>query len=306
MITTKPISQTLGVVVSGVDIRAPVSEAERAEIVRLFNTHGLLVFRDTPLDKTQLIAATRIFGEPQVHPLNNILDTDFPAVTVLSTHGTRGDVQPDPDELVGRIDWHTDQAYVTVPNRGGVMIAAEIPPEDGATGFIDMHSLYDALDEATKTRIEGLSIVQSWRHAQETIRRNPGFRTDEGAKVLEEDRFPDLVYPLVQEHPVNGVKVLFVPPLWSSEILGVDAQEGRDLLEHLLQHVRNPQFAYWHSYLPGDVVVWDNWRMMHAASGTKGRYRRTMHRTVIAGGPEIGAPLSRTPAAAEVVAAAVH
>jgi taurine dioxygenase len=291
MLSVKPVCEALGAEVTGVQLGEPLPSEVQAELVRLFNAHGLLVFREQTMDKARLMQATTVFGAVEVPPLSNIHDADFPEVAVISTHGAKGDVTPDPEEIVGRIDWHTDQAYVVKPNRGGVMYGHDIPPEGGMTGFLDMAALYDALDEGFQAQLDGLSLIASWRHAQETIRANPAFRSDEGSKMLDPDLFPDMVFPLVQSHPVTGRKVLFVPPLWSAGIVEMDADAGRALVDRLLAHARKPEFAYWHSYRPGDVVVWDNWRMMHAASGTLGRYRRTLHRTVINGGLELGVPL---------------
>lgn len=292
MVKTQPISPAGGVELSDIDITRPLSAEARREVADLFNEHGLLLFRDQPMMKKALVDATHIFGEPDLHPLGNIHDPEIPEVTVISTHGTHGDVIPEnEDEIIGRIDWHTDQAYVTNPNRGGVMYSVEIPPEGGMTGFIDMQKTYAALSAEMKRRLEGLSVIQSWRHAQESIARNPSFRTDEGAKMLELDRFPDLACPLVAAHPVTGRKHLHVPPMWSSAIVEMPGQDGDALLAELIRHTLSPKFIYWHSYRPGDVVAWDNWRMIHAASGTEGRYRRIMHRTIIKGGPDLAVPL---------------
>ena len=38
----------------------------------------------------------------------------------------------------------------------------------------------------------------------------------------------------------------------------------------------------------GDIIIWDNWRMMHMAVGYKARYRRVMHRTTISPEYDLG------------------
>jgi taurine dioxygenase len=159
------------------------------------------------------------------------------------------------------------------------------------TGFIDMNRTYEALSDEMKRRIEGLNVIQSWRFAQESIAKNPSFRTDEGAKMLDLDRFPDLACPIARPHPVTGKMCLNTPRMWSPGIVEMPGGEGDALLAELIAHTVSPEFVYWHSYQPGDLVVWDNWRMIHAASGTKGRYRRTMYRTILKGGPALQWPL---------------
>jgi taurine dioxygenase len=277
-----------GLEILGVDLSAPLDPALSQQLGKLYDQHGLLVIRDQHLTKRQLVEATHPFGGPELHPPADDTDPDAPGVSIISTRGAFGDVVPqEVEELVGDIDWHTDQAYIVAPNRGKLIYAVEVPEVGGKTGFLDGQRTYEALPHALKERIDGLHVIQSWRHAQATIARNKAYRI-EGEKVLADDRFPDIAHRLVHEHPRTGRKVLFVPPLWSSGILELPGEEGRALLDELIAHIRKPEFAYWHSYRPGDLLAWDNWRFLHAAGGTPGKYRRTMWTVVIRGGPVFG------------------
>jgi alpha-ketoglutarate-dependent taurine dioxygenase len=69
---------------------------------------------------------------------------------------------------------------------------------------------------------------------------------------------------------------LSVPPLWAAGIVEMPGAEGEALIAELHQHILQPQFQYWHRYHVGDAVLWDNWCFIHAASGTRGRYARTL------------------------------
>lgn len=47
-------------------------------------------------------------------------------------------------------------------------------------------------------------------------------------------------------------------------------ERGHDqLLERQVAHIRKPEFHYFHRWRQGDMVLWDNWRAMHCATGTK-------------------------------------
>src|SRR6202008_652092 len=133
------------------------------------------------------------------------------------SRGVHGEFEPEPDEIVGKVDWHTDGAYVSRPNRGGIMAPVEIPPEGGMTGFIDMKRLYDELSDELKAKVEGLSIILSWALAHETIRMNPTFRLDETG--ADPNRFPRMLGRAVRPHPRYGAKCLHVPPFWSEGFL---------------------------------------------------------------------------------------
>ena len=301
MVHCTRLSASCGAEVTGLDATVPLAPEVAQQLRDWLLEHGLLVVRGQDLTKQQQVEFSKVFGKLAIHPLAHQVDSEVPELLVLDSHGKSGDIMPEkPEEISATIDWHSDLGYVTKPNYAGVLHGKILPPEDGRTGFIDREATYDALDEVTKRRIDGLTVVQSWRHSQESISKNPAFRSDEGAKVLDLNLFPDLGFPLVVVHPMTGKKILNVSNMWSSEIVELQGEEGQALLKKLLDHTTQEKFIYWHSYAPGDVVIWDNYRMVHAAGGTKGKYRRQMYRTTIEGDVELGG----LPIDADAVAAA--
>ena len=64
--------------------------------------------------------------------------------------------------------------------------------------------------------------------------------------------------------------------------------EAVELLESLVAHTRKPEFHYFHQWKEGDMVLWDNWRAMHCATGTKPGVERVINRTTIAGDATLG------------------
>ena len=92
-------------------------------------------------------------------------------------------------------------------------------------------------------------------------------------------------HPLVRTNPVNGRKSLFLGA-HASHIEGMPVEEGRALLETLLDHVTQPQFCYRHEWTEGDLVIWDNRCVLHRATPYDvGRYKRLMQRTTVSGDP---------------------
>ena len=295
MVDCVRLAGACGAEVRGLDASRPI-EAATADLLRGgLLEHGLLIIRDQDLSKQQQVEFSRLFGSLAIHPLAHQVDDEVPELLVLDSHGKSGTMEPEnPEELAGKIDWHTDLGYVVKPNYAGVLHGKILPPEDGLTGFVDRQATFDALPEGIKAQIDGLTVVQSWRHSQESISKNPAFRSDEGAKVMSLDLFPDLGFPLVVSHPMTGRKILNVSHMWSSRIVELPDEEGAALLKQLLDHSLEERFVYWHSYRLGDVVLWDNYRMMHAAGGTLGKYRRQMYRTTIDGDCELGGlPIDR-------------
>ena len=285
------LSDAGGVSVEGVDLAAPRNAETDRALMRLYDEHGLVVFRDQKLTKQQLVDCGAAFGGTMIDPPATVRDPDVAGIIVISTRGTRGDIVPeDKEALVGDLEWHTDQGYVPNPNRGKILYSVQVPEAGGMTGFIDNQLTYEALADEMKQRVEGLHVIQSWDRAEAYLARNRGYRIG-GDKEMVVGKFKDQIYPLVYVHPKSGQKVLNVIPLYDAGILELPGPDGNALLAELLAHVLQPKFQYWHRYKVGDAVLWDNWRSLHAASGTPGKYVRTLWSIVIDSGPDFGYPM---------------
>jgi taurine dioxygenase len=77
-------------------------------------------------------------------------------------------------------------------------------------------------------------------------------------------------------------------------ILGMDRAESDALLEELANHLVDPAHAYFHKWAKDDIVVWDNWRVIHSAKGVPVDCVRRARRTTIAGDYEVGRYLDPT------------
>ena len=297
------LSDAGGVEVEGVDLSKPTPE-QNAAVKRLYDEYGLVVFSGQKLSKQQLVDSGAAFGGTMIDPPATVRDPEVAGIVVISTRGTTGNVVPkDPDALVGDLEWHTDQGYVPAPNRGKILYAVAVPEEGGMTGFIDNQLTYEGLSDELKQQIEGLHVIQSWDRAEAYLNRNKDYRIG-GDKEMVVGKFPDMIYPLVYPHPITGRKVLNVIPLYDAGILEMPGPDGNALLETLKAHVLQAKYQYWHKYKVGDAVIWDNWRSLHAASGTPGKYVRTLWSIVIDKGPDIGASLEKGAAARAVAARA--
>src|SRR5713101_4830457 len=67
-ITVSPFAAGLGADIGGVDIRAPLSTADRDAIRAAWLENLVLRFRDQPMDDGQHMAFTRQFGELEFNP----------------------------------------------------------------------------------------------------------------------------------------------------------------------------------------------------------------------------------------------
>ena len=76
---------------------------------------------------------------------------------------------------------------------------------------------------------------------------------------------------------------------WMAEgIEGAETPAGDQLLETVCKEILAKITPYFHSWRPTDMVIWDNWRMLHSVSGHDPDEARVMHRTTIEGDYGLG------------------
>lgn len=290
-IRLSPLSRALGVEIHGLDPKR-LGPLEQATLRDALSEHAVLLVRDLDLSPEDHVALTRVFGEPDIHPIESIRLEGHPEIIVLSVD-VRDSLEPrdsSADEVVARIPWHSDLTYTALPSRGALLYARIVPPEGGETGYIDAAAVYDALPDGTKRRIEGLRAVHSLGSYQGQVERSVAGKAGKAPPPA----FEEVTHPLVHRHPESGRRVLNVSPAFTRSIEGLSEAESAVLLEELRAFATQDRFAYFHPWRPGDLVIWDNWRTMHTATGHKKKYARLMHRTTLRGGVALGPSVQRS------------
>ncbi len=292
----------VGVEVSGFDINEPVDETLRAQLNALWDEHAIILFRNQDITPEKQIEFSRNFGTLAVHPLSATVSHEYPELFMLvndpakekfmlaSYHGK---------EIVGRLDWHMDLHYTGKPNRGALLRSVVCAREDGLTGFGDLARAYDGLDKDTQQLLQKIEVTYAFSMQRKHMRfvdlegYEPGAFSPKKPSDMNFPSFPEVAYPAVVDHPVSGRKVLeiceqFLERIVAPHKIGLSNDEAVDLLQYLVEHTRKPEFHYFHRWQPGDMVLWDNWRAMHCATGTAAGMERVIHRTTIEGNTALG------------------
>ncbi len=281
-LSLKRLSASFGAEIAGIDLRDAVQPSRDAAIGAAFLDHAVLVIRDQRMDRAAMKRFADGFGEIETHAVA-LKQSDGAAIAGvhLITNLDANGVPVEKPVINSNFFWHSDKSYLPNPALATMLYALEIPPSGGDTQFADMAGAYDALPAGTKARIDGLQVV----HSLEYMRISTG-----NAPPTDEEKIaaPPVTVSLVRTHPETGRKSLFVG-MYASHIVGLDPGEGRRLLDELTAHATGTAFVYTHQWRLGDLVVWDNRRVMHRAIANfeMGRHRRILMRCVVKGDPAV-------------------
>ncbi|HXC89800.1 MAG TPA: TauD/TfdA family dioxygenase [Stellaceae bacterium] len=271
----RPLGEHLGSEALGIDL-AKLDDDTFAWIAGAFARHPVLVFRDQQLGAADIAAFGRRFGAPRKHSLVGYRHPDHPEVSWVRNVDDAGNI--DWYGVKRATDWHTDSTYEEVLPLLAMLHALEVPSSKGGTLFADMAAAYQALPPDMKDRLAGLVGLHG--------------RTDgpAGARLYdpeEEMRRTDKKYaeqrrPAVVEHPVDGRPILFVNPMHTHGFDGMEREEAWQLIEELAAHATQDRFTYYHSWRPGDLLIWDERATMHRGAGDSDpAERRVMLRTIV-------------------------
>lgn len=301
-ITATPLRADLsfGCEVRGVSEEALKDEAVRQQLREVFEQYGVIVFKD--MNPTNLMQAeiSKVFGPLKDHPVTAV-DRPDPenlggAIRVITDPEDCDIVEIDGKAYSNWLPWHFDHCYNNELNRAGVLRLLEISQSGGQTCFMDGIALYKALSPELREKIERLSVIYSMDMQPDHIRygRPDNFRVLQvnpvQLQMLNQHKvYPRAIHPAVWTR-ASGEKVLHVSPWMSEGIEGHEDTEGYALLHEIANEVNRlaDEGAYVHEWSPTDMIIWDNWRMLHRVIGCTPPQRRVMQRTTIKGDYGLG------------------
>lgn len=308
-VTVEPLpgNPAFGAAVHGLTRADLDDEPTRAALRALWIDKGVLHF--TGFEGSEpLVALSRVFGTLEPHMFKESWVDGFPELVNIKYWRGNGTVyEIDGRKRGGYLPWHSDLVYSDRINRGGILRTVELPEHgDGRTGFIDQIAAYETLPDDLKQRIEGLHVVyvMDLNVAHMRFGRPGDVRLVEFApsalKIMaREYSYSRILHPMVFEQPETGRKVLNVSPYFALGIYEMGGPEGEELLARVVEHCTDPSLTYFHDWKMGDMVLWDNWRTLHSATGVDPDDRRVMQRTTISGDYALGRKLDVAGATAE-------
>lgn len=264
-----PLGSALGAEIQGVDLRQPIDDALKQNLLDAWHEHLVILLRGQVLDEDDQVRFANAFGEPAKVSSGRSFSQKHPSVMLVSNIRENGQaIGALPD---GEMHFHTDQCHQEIPAKATILYAMEIPRKGGDTLFANAYAAYETLPAAVKEKLAGRRALNA--NDKDTTIRSASYE-NAGAACW---------HPAVRTHPVTGRKALYVNRLMTREIEGLPRAESDELLEFLFSHQEQPQFVYEHVWRPGDVVMWDNRCTLHARTDFPAGERRLLRRVTILG-----------------------
>ncbi len=277
MIEVTPSGQACGATVRGVDLSQPVSDEAVAEIREIWLTHHVLSFPDQAMTDDDLEAFTLAMGgfgdDPYIAPIPG------------REHIVAIERRADETASLFAESFHSDWSFQAVPPAGTCLYGITIPPTGGDTLFANQHLALEQMPDDLRNRIDGLTAIHS---ARLPYAPQGSFGEGDGA-----DRSMTIItspaaeatqtHPLVRRHPETGRNGVFSTLGYIIGIEGMDDGEATELLVELYRWQTREEFIYRHRWTRGNLVMWDNRSVLHAATGGYDGHDRLLHRTTIRG-----------------------
>lgn len=296
-IEVRPLDDKLsfGARVSGVTRENLKDPAVRAQLNRVFEERGVIHFVDVEPSAEMQVELSLVFGPLKEHPVASVERADSDkllGVIAISSGPHAGVVEIDGKQLATWQPWHFDHAYNNELNRAGVLRSLAIATDGGQTGFADGIQIYRDMNPAIRKKAEGIEALYNLdlRYNLQRFGLPDNFKVIRfHASQLEEGYgvTPCSVHPLLWTRD-SGEQVFHMTPYGCRGIVGDRSDAAFDLLEEIWEEAMRVIEPYHHSWQERDMVIWDNWRILHEATGCNPDENRVVHRTTIKGDYGLG------------------
>ena len=238
-----------------------------AIVLDALEEHGVLVFRGLHLDDETQVAFSRRLGDIVVSPSDMT-----PGVFLVTLDPDRATAY-----LKGTFNWHIDGLTVNEPPvKLTVLTAHALADQGGQTEFASTYAAYDDLSSQQKRELDGVRVVHSVEGSRRLV-----FASPTPEQEAEWSAMMRVEQPLIWRHR-TGRKSLVLGST-ALQVVGMDFDDGRALLQELLDRSTRPERVYRHEWAVGDTVIWDNRGVLHRAEPYDEGSSREMHRTTLAG-----------------------
>ncbi|OHV44541.1 TauD/TfdA family dioxygenase [Pseudofrankia sp. BMG5.36] len=295
MIETR-LPGAFGATLTDIDLAAPRSDQQIRAIVDALFRHRVLLIPGQRLSRAQYVRFGAEWGTPISFFVPGARDHEFPEIIRITNSPATPEVSRD-----GAMHWHSDSSYEAEPAAVTMLYPREMPAAGNATRFADSAAAYAALPDRLRAHVDRLAVIHDPRGGKVTT---DGEVRGRGATR----ELPRVTHPLVATHPVTGRRSLFGFSGTAAGIVDMAEDAAIELLLELKEFALQPRFRQEARAGVDDVLIWDNWSVVHSATRThysdRDGERRLVHRISTRGIPQVYAdraprPGHRNPAPAD-------
>ena len=255
-VVVEPMTVHIGAEIRGVDLTQPLNPAEVTAIREALLRWKVVFFRDQFIDHAQHIDFARNFGD--LTPAHVVFgsDPDYPEIYPVLKNRTAFAARPAAQRAW--TDWHTDVTAAINPPSASILRGVVVPPYGGDTHFASMSAAFQALSPTMREFVSGLRAIHRFKTASGDDQADDYNRMVEKNLLMAE-------HPLVTVHPETGEQSLYTSQEFTQEIVGLEPQESKALLEFLWEHCIRAEFCVRFNWKPGSIAFWDNRATQHQA-----------------------------------------
>jgi taurine dioxygenase len=274
MMQINPINPTFVADIEGLDVREITAE-EFDTLYQAWLEFGVLRLRAQGLNEDALQAFSSRFGPLEEIPMGRL--PEAARRKIKNRYVTRLSNIIENGRPIGGLGnseaaWHSDMTYVEIPPPASVLLGVEIPETGGDTYFADQNAALEALPEGLKSRVRELSIKHDAAHTSIGSLR-PGFDAFDDPRNA-----PGVVHPIVRRHEETGREALYLGRREWAYIPGLSLEDSEALLDELWSYAALEENVWCQRWRPGDLIIWDNRRVLHRRDSFPQDSRRLMQR----------------------------
>ena len=278
----KQLHKNIGVSIENVNL-ANIDDITFEEIKNLWKKHLTIVFPNKNISDEDHINFGKKFGELEVHPSLSHRSSKNPEIYRVSNVDEKGKIIPNEETSWQYLKqswlWHTDSSFRKIPSNGSILHGISTTKKGGNTLFANMYKAYEDLNKSIKEKIKNLNVLHDHDYII-SLSKELSKKKDKGSY----DKLDPVAHPLVRRHPVTNKPSLFLSPHTMVKIIDYDYDQGRELLDFLIEHSIQSKYVYKHTWNDNDIVMWDNRCTMHSVEPfNNNTIKRIMHRVTLVG-----------------------
>ena len=252
-----------------------ISDSEFRVLYKAWLEFGVLRIRGQSLNDGELQRFSNRFGPLEEIPYGKISEEEKKKiknryVTVISN------IEVDGKPIGGlgnkEATWHSDMTYIEDPPPASILMSLEVPELGGDTHFSDQKAAYLSLPNELVSRIENLSIKHNAAHTSVGDLRR-GFDP-----IKDPREAPGAIHPIVRTHDETQEEMLYLGRRELAYVVGFALEESEQLLNEVWRYAAMSENVWTQQWEIGDVIIWDNRRVLHRRDGFDQSQRRLMKR----------------------------